>query len=694
MTWSPDRIGEALVLVSQEAGITRTSEFRTVAYHGGGDADDLSAWLGTHAKEIGVNVIPTALLYGGVEEFLASPGPSIIRLPDRTLVVKVRGGHRRVRIITPDFEIEDLPLETVRNRVCEAADAPARPAVDAFLERVGIAGGRLERARKVVLADRLVAREVAFAWTLERSQSEDFRAHLRTAGVTGGFFLLPLLQILGALLGALVWTLSLRWSIGNTPDRGWLAAWFLGLMSLIPVSMLAQWVESLVILRSVEALKRRLLYGALQLDPEDVRSAGVATFFGQVAETQTVEATARKGAAAAIVVPLQLVLALGVFLWSGNVLPAALLVIWTIAIGRATRVFVERRRTWTDLRSKITKRMIENLIGHRTRASQENPEQWHEREDQELSGYVRTSQRMDRAAVILAVLVRSWPVVGVLCLAPTLLLADLSPFVVAAGFGGVLVAAAGFIQWAASAPVITDAYSAWRIIEPTFDAATRSAPVGRPLTTTPAPGDSDVPVLAVRDVVFTYPRRVNPVLNGCSFDIRASERILLHAPSGGGKSTLVSIMVGLRLPDSGVLLLHGLDVHTVGVEAWRRRAASAPQFQENHVFTDTLAFNLLMGRRWPARTSDFDEATSLCKELGLGPLLSRMPAGLLQIVGEGGWQLSHGERSRIFLARALLQSPDLLVLDESLSALDPEHFASCLNVVLARARTLVLIAHQ
>jgi ATP-binding cassette subfamily B protein len=70
-----------------------------------------------------------------------------------------------------------------------------------------------------------------------------------------------------------------------------------------------------------------------------------------------------------------------------------------------------------------------------------------------------------------------------------------------------------------------------------------------------------------------------------------------------------------------------------------------------------------------------------------------MPSGLMQIVGETGWQLSHGERSRLFLARALLQRAELIVLDESFAALDPDTLDRCLRCALARAPTLMVIAH-
>jgi ABC-type multidrug transport system fused ATPase/permease subunit len=107
----------------------------------------------------------------------------------------------------------------------------------------------------------------------------------------------------------------------------------------------------------------------------------------------------------------------------------------------------------------------------------------------------------------------------------------------------------------------------------------------------------------------------------------------------------------------------------------------------------TFAFNLLMGRRWPAAPEDFEEAEALCRELGLGELLQRMPAGLMQMVGETGWQLSHGERSRLYIARALLQGADLIILDESFAALDPENLQMAMQCAINRAATLMVIAH-
>src|SRR5207237_6698529 len=102
---------------------------------------------------------------------------------------------------------------------------------------------------------------------------------------------------------------------------------------------------------------------------------------------------------------------------------------------------------------------------------------------------------------------------------------------------------------------------------------------------------------------------------------------------------------------------------------------------------------LLMGKRWPPAPEDLKEAETVCRELGLEDLLARMPGGLLQMVGETGWRLSHGERSRLYIARALLQGAELIVLDESFAALDPENLRRCLHCVLQRVSSLLVIAH-
>ena len=176
-------------------------------------------------------------------------------------------------------------------------------------------------------------------------------------------------------------------------------------------------------------------------------------------------------------------------------------------------------------------------------------------------------------------------------------------------------------------------------------------------------------------------------------DFRPGDRLLLEGPSGGGKSTLAAVLASLRVADHGLLLLEGFDRQAWGDRHWRQHVALAPQFHENHIFGGTFAFNVLMGKRWPPSAEDLSDADAICRELGLGDLIGRMPDGMNQLVGEGGWRLSHGERSRVYIARALLQRADLVILDESFGAVDPENLSRAMRCALARATTLMVIAH-
>jgi ATP-binding cassette subfamily B protein len=202
------------------------------------------------------------------------------------------------------------------------------------------------------------------------------------------------------------------------------------------------------------------------------------------------------------------------------------------------------------------------------------------------------------------------------------------------------------------------------------------------------------PLLVARHLFFQYPNRRDPVIQDGDLSIYWGDRILLEGPSGCGKSTLSAILSNLRDPKGGIVLLHGLDRSILGKKKWRDYVCVAPQFHENHVFTETFAFNLLMGHRWPPWPEDLQEAEAICHELGLSEILLRMPSGLLQMVGETGWQLSHGEKSRLYMARALLQKADMIILDETFAALDPQTLEQCLQCVLNRAHTLVVITHQ
>jgi ATP-binding cassette, subfamily B, bacterial len=384
--------------------------------------------------------------------------------------------------------------------------------------------------------------------------------------------------------------------------------------------------------------------------------------------------------------------AIGLFYLSvlAGYLTVSALVIW---------LYFRRCRTWTHARIQMTHTLIERMVGHRTRLVQEPRAHWHDREDQEMAGYMQVSQEMDAStAVLISCLPRLWLVVALLAMAPAWVASATSVDVLAVALGGMLMAYQGLDGLTKGVTYLISAIISWAYITPFLHAdppSNRITSSWRLLCdSSVAPVDETVvPFLTARHLSFQYPGHSEPVLQQCDLDIFPRDRLLLEGPSGGGKSTLVRLLTGLQQPDSGSIMLHGFDSPTLGCDDWQQRIIAAPQFHENQIFTGSVLFNLLMGRQWPPKPDDVQEARTICRELGLGPLLDRMPGGIYQMVGETGWQLSHGERSRLYIARALLQRPELVILDESFGVLDPDNLQTALECVQRRAPALMVIAH-
>jgi ATP-binding cassette, subfamily B, bacterial len=226
--------------------------------------------------------------------------------------------------------------------------------------------------------------------------------------------------------------------------------------------------------------------------------------------------------------------------------------------------------------------LVEGLVGHRTRLAQEGRERWHEGEDQALARYLERSAAMDRtAAWLMAVVPRGWLCLGLLGLAPAFVAGPGSPAALTVGLGGMFLAYRAFHKFAAGMWHLTGAAIAWEQVARLFQAAARPEAGGSlafALTPVSSAGRSDgAPiVLEAHELVFRYRDRGTPVLQGCNLRICAGDRLLLEGPSGGGKSTLASLLNGLRVPESGLLLLRGLDRQTLGAEGWRRRVVAAP----------------------------------------------------------------------------------------------------------------------
>lgn len=427
-----------------------------------------------------------------------------------------------------------------------------------------------------------------------------------------------------------------------------------------------------------------------------MRVEGVGRLLGRIFEGDLIEELALHGGIVAVTGVIELFVTVAVLVMgAGGVLHAGLLVGWMVAVAFVGRRFLVLRRSWTDTRLSMTHDLVERMVGHRTRIAQEPRSTWHTGEDEVLGSSMAKAVTMDRVQAWLFSLPRGWLFVGVLGLLPALVSGHASTLSMAIAIGGITLGYGAFERIMVGLGALVGTLVGWEQVAPLFHAGgrmERTPPLPPPRLPSETHG-SERTVLEAHEIVFRHRLDKQPVVRGASLCIAANDRILLEGPSGGGKSTLSALLTGLREPESGLLLLDGFDRGTWGADAWRRLVAAAPQFHENQVWTGSFAFNLLMGRRWPPAKEDFLEAEAICRGLGLDTLLRRMPGGFEQMIGETGWQLSHGEKSRLYMARALLQGGEVVVLDESFAALDPETLERALRCVIDRAPALVVVAH-
>jgi ABC-type multidrug transport system fused ATPase/permease subunit len=202
-----------------------------------------------------------------------------------------------------------------------------------------------------------------------------------------------------------------------------------------------------------------------------------------------------------------------------------------------------------------------------------------------------------------------------------------------------------------------------------------------------APSDSTA--IEFAGVEFGYERQKR-MLRIPSLHIGAAEKLAIAGENGAGKSTLAKLMARIYEVDSGAVLIGGEDVRNVRLDSLRRHVCYVPR--ESALFDGTIAFNL----RFVKPTTSDRELWEAAATAGLCDLLRSLPQGFDQEIGPAGCQLSGGERQRLAIARALLQRPGVLILDEATSCLDPYAEQDILRNVLAflRQSTVVVVSHR
>jgi subfamily B ATP-binding cassette protein MsbA len=195
-----------------------------------------------------------------------------------------------------------------------------------------------------------------------------------------------------------------------------------------------------------------------------------------------------------------------------------------------------------------------------------------------------------------------------------------------------------------------------------------------------------------RGVSYTHPGSKDPVLQDINLHIAAGETIALVGPSGGGKTTLASLLPRFYNPTAGTILLDGTDTQDITLASLRRQIAYVGQ----HIilFNDTVSANIAYGVKDRA-VSDQEIRDAAAKAHAL-EFIEKLPEGFNTLIGENGVRLSAGQRQRLAIARALIKDAPILILDEATSALDTESekIVQAALDTLRSGRTSLVIAHR
>jgi ATP-binding cassette subfamily B protein len=191
-------------------------------------------------------------------------------------------------------------------------------------------------------------------------------------------------------------------------------------------------------------------------------------------------------------------------------------------------------------------------------------------------------------------------------------------------------------------------------------------------------------------VTHTYPDAATPALASIDLTVRAGETIALVGPSGAGKSTLVNLAIGFIRPDSGRVVLDGVDMEVLDMRTYRRFVSVVPQ--ETVLFEGTVAENVGYG----IADADLSHIEQALRDANAWEFVEVLPDGLETLLGPRGATLSGGQRQRLAIARALIRNPRVLILDEATSALDTASEVLVQEALerLMAGRTTFIVAHR
>jgi ATP-binding cassette, subfamily B, bacterial len=513
-----------------------------------GDADASRAWVSALVQQCGLRGESKQASYSAMPELLGA-GPSLLQVNfekgARVLAIHgleaalggwigeengARLGNGEIEIISPDGGVIRTTVANLRTALANELERKISEDVAPLFGELSIENNCRQEILRQVYEKRLGEERIAEVWKLDVPISAGITEHARRAGAWR--HLAAFLATYGIEYGLWIvsWVLVGRWALEGRLDTGWLVAWALLLLTIIPIHMMSRWEQTKFAVSGAAVVMRQLLEGTFKLLPEEVRYGGVGQMIAQVLDSQALQSLALSGAITGLVAIFEITASavlLATVAKSG--VSALLLVIWAGLSAALAFAFHQRRHEWTDARLDMTGDLVERMVGHRTRVVQQERQFWHDGEDAELCSYVEKSKRMDRLGIIfVAVVPRGWLLVGIAAIAPGFIYATQSTGILAAQLGAVMLAYGALQKLSLALADISGAEIAWEHSRDLLVAADRTEAAGDPAIAVAANAAPSGRLLEMRNVTYRYPRRNADAVQRAFVEIEPGDRILLH----------------------------------------------------------------------------------------------------------------------------------------------------------------------
>lgn len=647
-----------------------------------------------YAESLGIEALSISTDFGELRNALKNLCPGMIRIESGVtrgylLVVQSRSG--KLRLLSPEGMSEWHDINEIVMLLSQDRGLVADASSLQVLSDLELKGRRLKKATELLIQQQFAQCSIEGLWMLRPHTLAGLKAAMRheklvryvlgfvAAHLAGRAALIGGVGLLGYGIAQSLWT------------PGLVLVWLLAMFSWWVFHALDQLCQTHLEVRLGLLLRRHMQSEALRLSPESQAAKGPTKFLGQALEADGLQHNALPGAFAALNSLIDILLGLGIALFIQQWLLGVFLLFCLALNGYFSMRYAQSYRHWAGQRKRLSELTIEHMQGNRTRLLQSSSSDWHKLEARCLHAYWIASVQMDKLSLRLQALVPGlWLIgsCGILCVA--IFMSLLSMVQLVALLGVVLLVWQAWQVFSDSVQQLAKSWHSWNEVKDLLDQSSATIVQAHSLTTIP---ENNLPsTLSANQITYGY-ASAQATLQAVNVHLQQGQQYLLQGESGSGKSTLLALLSGQANPRQGWILLNDRDLSSLGHRYWRHKICWVPQYHDNYLFSAPLLFNLLLGRSWPPAQDDIENAFLVCEKLGLSGLLNKMPAGIMQSVGEMGWQLSQGERSRVFLARALLQKPDFLLLDECLGALDSATSLQILSCLKEESSATLLCMH-